>query len=82
MDKATDAFFKFNVRGFSLAVGTADTFSLKKFSSPMKTQTKKENPRRGFSLFFCKAKKFTLSCVLGRVGEFRPLRWATRAPRP
>jgi hypothetical protein len=27
----------------------------------------RENPRRGFSLFLCDAKEFTLSCVLLRI---------------
>ena len=50
---------------------------------PHKTQiNSRENPRRGFSLFPCFARQFTLSCVLGRIGEFRSLRRATRAPRP
>ena len=38
----------------------------------------RENPRRGFSLFLCSAKKFTLSCVLRTIKVFRPLR---RAPQ-
>ena len=45
-----------------------ESFLLKKVSFPHVTNKNKprENPRRGFSLFLCKAKKFTLSCVLGR----------------
>ena len=36
----------------------------------------KENPRRGFSLFLCSAKKFTLSCVFRTMRVFRTLRSA------
>ena len=39
-------------------------FSKKVTKNPKHKLTKKENPRRGFSLFLCSAKKFTLSCVL------------------
>ena len=48
--------------------GAGKSFLLRKFSPRKKQQIKsRENPRRGFSLFLCVAKEFTLSCVLGRI---------------
>jgi len=45
--------------------GAGKNFLSRKFSLHKKHKSK-ENPRRGFSLFLCVAKEFTLSCVLGR----------------
>ena len=50
--------------------GGKENFFLKKVSLPprkCRKSTIKENPRRGFSLFPCFAKEFTLSCVFGRI---------------
>ena len=48
--------------------GAGKSFLSRKFSPRKKTQIKpRENPRRGFSLFLCVAKEFTLSCVFIRI---------------